>query len=148
MMASTASATLENSIRPDDDRSVFSGNIRTAVGGTSLSLNSCSNCSSASPGGVLKKWRIYEMWIFLIRICSCGGGADTLIPCLEVEYDFCLLVPAIGNDCFSSRCTLWSWDCDRVGWTGSSPRTRNFAWRNCCEQKWLSVIRGRQKKRR
>lgn len=59
MMASTASATLENSIRPDDDRSVFSGNIRTAVGGTSLSLKSCSNCSSPKPGGVLKKWRIY-----------------------------------------------------------------------------------------
>lgn len=59
MMASTASATLENSIRPDDDRSVFSGNIRTAVGGTSLSLKSCSSCSSAKPGGVLKKCRIY-----------------------------------------------------------------------------------------
>lgn len=54
-MASTASATFENSIRPDDDRSVFNGNIRTAVGGTSLSLNICNNCSSAKPGGVLKK---------------------------------------------------------------------------------------------
>lgn len=62
MMASTASATLENSIRPDDDRSVFSGNIRTAVGGTSLSLKSCSSCSSAKPGGVLKKWRIYAQF--------------------------------------------------------------------------------------
>lgn len=58
MIASTASATLENSIRPDDERSVFSGNMRTAVGGTSFSLNSCSSCSSARPGGVLKKCRI------------------------------------------------------------------------------------------
>lgn len=55
MMANTASATFANSIKPEDERSVFSGNMRTAVGGTSFSLNSCSSCSSARPGGVLKK---------------------------------------------------------------------------------------------
>lgn len=58
MMASTAWATLGNSMRPEEERSVFSGNIRTAVGGTSLILKIPISCSSVRPGGVLKKWRI------------------------------------------------------------------------------------------
>lgn len=58
IIAITASATLGNSIKPDDDRSVFNGNIRTAVGDTSFELNIFTNCSSVRLGGVLKKCNI------------------------------------------------------------------------------------------
>lgn len=54
----TASATLGNSIKPDDDRSVFNGNIRTAVGATSFWLNIFTSWSSDKLGGVLKKCKI------------------------------------------------------------------------------------------
>lgn len=39
IIAITASDTFGNSIKPDEDRSVLSGNIRTAVGGTSFDIN-------------------------------------------------------------------------------------------------------------
>lgn len=55
MIAITACATLENSINPDDDLSVFNGNILTPVGGHSFMLNIPISCSSVRPGGVLKK---------------------------------------------------------------------------------------------
>lgn len=47
-----------NSIRPDDDLSVLSGNNRTDDGGTSFILKIPINCSSVNPGGVLKKCKI------------------------------------------------------------------------------------------
>lgn len=58
MIAMTASATFGNSIRPDDERSVFNGNMRTAVGGTSFALKIFISCSSVKLGGVLKKCKI------------------------------------------------------------------------------------------
>lgn len=62
IIANTASATFGNSINPDDDRSVFSGNIRTAVGGTSFELNTSSKWVSSRPGGVLKKCKIWKIF--------------------------------------------------------------------------------------
>lgn len=59
MIAITAWAIDENSIKPDDDRSVFNGNILTAAGGHSFLLKSSTSWSSERLGGVLKKWRIY-----------------------------------------------------------------------------------------
>lgn len=39
MIAITESATLGNSINPDEDLSVFNGNIRIAIGVTSFEVN-------------------------------------------------------------------------------------------------------------
>jgi len=58
MIASTACEILENSISPDDERSVFKGNRRTDVAGTSLMLKIPISWSSVKPGGVLKKCKI------------------------------------------------------------------------------------------
>lgn len=61
MIATTDSAMLGNSIKPDEDLSVLSGNIRTAVGKTSFELNIFTNCSSVRLGGVLKKCKIWNI---------------------------------------------------------------------------------------
>lgn len=58
IIASTAWAMDGNSISPDDDRSVLSGNIRTADGGTSFFAKISTNWSSDRLGGVLKKCKI------------------------------------------------------------------------------------------
>lgn len=58
MIAMTDSATLGNSINPDDDRSVFKGNIRTAVREISFEVKILTSWSSFKFGGVLKKCRI------------------------------------------------------------------------------------------
>lgn len=60
MMARTACEMLGNSIRPDDERSVFKGNRRTDTAGTSLMLKMPISWSSVRPGGVLKKCKIYR----------------------------------------------------------------------------------------
>lgn len=59
MIAITAWAIDENSIKPDEDRSVFNGNILTAAGGHSFLLKISTSWSSERLGGVLKKCRIY-----------------------------------------------------------------------------------------
>lgn len=59
-----------NSIKPDDDLSVLSGNNLTEDGGTSLILKIPINCSSVNPGGVLKKckiWKIYFSKLVLMK---------------------------------------------------------------------------------
>jgi hypothetical protein len=58
MIAITAWAIDENSINPDEDLSVFNGNIRTAAGGHSFCVKISTSWSSERLGGVLKKWRI------------------------------------------------------------------------------------------
>lgn len=68
IIAITDSATLGNSIKPDDERSVFNGNMRTAVGRTSLPLNKVTNWSSVKLGGVLKKCRICNKWLYLMSV--------------------------------------------------------------------------------
>lgn len=60
IMANTACEMLGNSISPDDERSVFNGNKRTEVAGTSLMLKMPISWSSVKPGGVLKKCKIYK----------------------------------------------------------------------------------------
>uniref|UniRef100_A0A182IQ44 Uncharacterized protein n=1 Tax=Anopheles atroparvus TaxID=41427 RepID=A0A182IQ44_ANOAO len=45
-----ARATLGNSTSPDEERSDFSGNIRTCDGWQSLVANAAISCSSVSPG--------------------------------------------------------------------------------------------------
>lgn len=58
IIANTAWAIDGNSRRPEDERSDFSGNMRTAAGATSFCVKISTNCSSVRLGGVLKKWRI------------------------------------------------------------------------------------------
>lgn len=64
IMAKTDWPMVANSIKPDDDRSVLSGNNRTEDGGTSLILKIPINCSSVNPGGVLKKCKIWKKYFY------------------------------------------------------------------------------------
>lgn len=132
MMAFTARATLGNSTNPEEDRSDFSGNIRTCDGRQSLLVNAFSSWSSDIPGGVLKKCRICDGSIGAINeercriiiLCKC-------IPCLVAGCDFCWLGSTTENDCSWRRCSPWSWSNCPAGCRGWWTLTSSSAWKIC-----------------
>lgn len=73
MIAATATPTLLNSIRPDDDRSDLSGNSLTVVGASMpRSTNTRFTVSSVRSGGVLKKWTIFDGGCILFLLAIAG----------------------------------------------------------------------------
>lgn len=131
MMAKTAWAIDGNSSSPDDERSDFNGNMRTAAGATSFCVKISTNCSSVRLGGVLKKCKIYRRKKLLKENEKFSWN---FLLCSVAEFDFCTLVQVIGIDCFLNQCTPWSWDCDLEDCMDLSPPKENSALKNCNEK--------------